>query len=262
MSVEDIDLLFTRGVYLKTRTIYLGGMSGDDSADQDVDPGIQWNTARRLLLSLHLLEANAPKGDKPITILMNSVGGDWSHGMAIYDAIRSAKNHVTIINLSHARSMTSLIFQAADYRVTAPNGYYLIHDGSFGVEAQPQTVITNVDYERTIAMPTMYRVYLSRLQELDDEGKPRVDINDAAEIINAKLPAGAERIRPSRGIKGVTMSHVEQLCSRDTFFTPTEMIRLNFADRLLEAQDLVGGFVNPKMHGLPIGMASLEDETA
>ena len=71
------------------------------------------------------------------------------------------------------------------------------------------------------------------------------------------LPEGAQRVQPSKGIKGITRTHVQQLCARDTFFTAREMVRLNFADRLLDTNDLVGGYVNPNMHGLPTGLDSL-----
>jgi hypothetical protein len=38
------------------------------------------------------------------------------------------------------------------------------------------------------------------------------------------------------------------------------MLALNFADRTLQTNDLVGAYVNPKMHGLPTGLASLPEE--
>jgi ATP-dependent protease ClpP protease subunit len=130
---EDIDRWYSLGVYPRTRTIYLGNIAEDDDGGDETfteDWGIHWNTSRRVIMGIHLLDSNAQNGSKPITIIMNSCGGDWSHGMAIFDAVRSSKNHVTIINMSHARSMTSIILQAADYRITSPHGYYLIHDGN------------------------------------------------------------------------------------------------------------------------------------
>lgn len=260
---EDIDRWYDLGLCTKTRVIYLGGLSGDDHGDDEDYTGeapIYWNTARRLIKALHVLDSNARAGNKPITIIMNSCGGEWSHGMAIYDAIKSARNYVTIINMSHARSMTSLIFQAADYRITAPHGYFMIHDGETSLSGPPGTVISNMRYEEEFMLPTMYRIYLGRLQEKDSEGEYKVDIQEAADILNAKMPKGAERIRPSRGIEGIREAHISQLCSRDTFFTPTEMIKLNFADRLLESNDLAGSYANPDMLELAAGQESLKDD--
>lgn len=258
---EDIDRWYDVGIYPRTRTIYLGGLNANDyGADETFveNPGINWNTARRLIKGIHLFDSNAQNGEKPITIIMNSCGGDWSHGMAIFDAIRQAKNHITIINMSHARSMSSLIFQAADYRITAPSGFYMIHDGYLGSFDIPRSVISAIEYEKKIGLPMMYKIYLDRLKEKDEDGSFKVGIREAARILNEKLPEGAERIRVSRGVGGIRQPHIQQLCSRDTFFTPEEMIRLNFADRLLETNDLAGAYANPNMHGLPTGLESLE----
>ena len=64
------------------------------------------------------------KSDKPIIIHMQSVGGEWSDGMAIYDAISMCRCHVTMIAYGQAESMSSIIFQAADTRLITPNTYF------------------------------------------------------------------------------------------------------------------------------------------
>ena len=255
---EDFDFWFSNGIQPNTRVLYLGNIAHNDEEAETDDPGIHWNTARRLIMGLHLLDTT--KRNQAITIIMNSVGGDWSHGMAIYDAIRHCRNHVTIINMSHARSMTSLIFQAGDYRITAPSGYYMIHDGHTGPADIPRTVINEAEYEKNVCLPMMYKVYLKRLQEKDDNGNFKVDIFEAADILNSKLPEGAKTIPTRYGMDGVKLTHIQQLCSRDTFFTPSEMVKLNFADRLLERGDLAGAEANPDMHGLPDGLESLYEE--
>lgn len=255
-SLDDLDMYFYHGVNPTTRTLWLGGVAqSDPGADDEAteESGIYWNTARRLILGLAALDD--PK--RPITIIMNSCGGDWNHGMAVYDAIRQCRSHVTVINMSHARSMTSLIFQAADLRITAPHSYYMIHDGEEGVHGTPATVTSTVAFNRAHMDRTMYQIYLNRLLETNDTGEPRVSVDVATRLLNAKLPEGAEKIRRSVGVKE---KHIRQLCSRDTFFTPEEMVQLNFADRLLESGDLAGAYANPDMHGLPIGQASLLDD--
>lgn len=263
---EDIDRWMEKGIYPQTRTIYLGGIENDDSnSDAWVDgemgqPGINFNTARRVIMGIHLLDSCAQDGRKPITIIMNSCGGDWSHGMAIHNAIKYSKNWVNIINMSHARSMTSLIFQAGDHRITAPDGYYMIHDGEDTESGMPRTVKNWSDYSVKVMLPRMYGIYLEKLHEVGDDEEYKVDIDIAADIINAKLPKGAQRVHPSKGIKGINLGHIQQLCAQDTIFSPEEMVKLNFADRMLETNDLVGGYINEKMDGLPTGMDSLEIE--
>lgn len=256
---EDLDRLYSLGINPRTRLLYLGSLHDNDFGNDAVsleESGIYWNTARRLIMGLAALD----EPNKPITVLMNSCGGDWDHGMAMYDAIANSRSHVTIINMSHARSMTSVIFQAADLRITAPHSFYMIHDGFEGSWDIPKSVYNQVEFSRQHVTPRMYRIYLDRLQEHDEAGAPKVDIKEAADILNAKLPEGAVRINKSRGIMGIKLTHISQLCSRDTFFTPSEMVKLNFADRLLEPGDLVGAYANPKMHNLPTGLDSLDGE--
>lgn len=262
LDKDYVDKWLENGINITTRVIYLGPMQFNDPGyeEETEEPGIYWNVARRMIQGIHLLDSNAQNGRKPITIIMNSVGGCWDNGMAMFNAIKYAKNHVTIINMSHARSMTSIIFQAADYRITSPDGLYMIHDGTHGVESgNPRTGKNWADYEIEVVQPRMYKIYLNRLRELDDNDEPVVNINIAAEIINKKLPKGAVKVNPKKGVKGITMSHIEQLCAQDTIFTPQEMVKLNFADRMMETNDLTGAYANEKMHGLPTGLDSLEE---
>lgn len=236
LNRADIDLWLHAGINIKTRTLYLGHI-GDSGGDED--PGIHWATARRMIMGLHILEVGSKR---PITILMNSGGGDWNHGMAIFDAIRSCRNRVTIINMSQAASMTSIILQAADYRITSPHGHYMIHDGHVANSGTPRSMANTALYEKTVELPNMYSIYLTRLRERDSKNRPKIDIDVVAEILNPKLPEGAERIQPERGVDGILTSHIQQLCSQDTYFTAEEMIKLNFADRILKPDDLAGVF--------------------
>ena len=54
--------------------------------------------------------------------------------MAIYQAIEACPNYVTILNYTHARSMSSLIFLAADWRAMLPYSTYMFHEGTWGFE--------------------------------------------------------------------------------------------------------------------------------
>ena len=241
---EDVDRLFGQGISPAARLLWLGGiLEQDHGADETMgeEPGIYWNTARRVIKGLSILDIEP---SQPITIVMNSCGGDWDHGMAIYDAIRSCRSRIIMINMSHARSMTSVIFQAADYRITAPHSYYMIHDGYEAVSDIPKSVQTTTAFNREHVTPAMYRIYLSRLNETSPEGEPLTDASNVAAILNSKLPSGASKVRPSRG---VTLDHIAQLCGQDTYFTPDEMIVCNFADRLLRPGDLSGAVANPDM---------------
>lgn len=123
---DDIDRLYDYDIYAPTRTIYMG------STDTDMDggeSGVDTKMTERVIKALHILDSSAPTGDKPITIIMNNIGGDYYHGLGIYDAIVACKNHVTIIAYGNCMSMGAVILQAADDRVLSKNCRFMIHYG-------------------------------------------------------------------------------------------------------------------------------------
>lgn len=65
---------------------------------------------------------------------MHTIGGNWSDGMAIFNAIRLSKSPITILGYAQASSMSGIVFQAADKRVLMPDCELMIHHGSIGVE--------------------------------------------------------------------------------------------------------------------------------
>ena len=87
---------------------------------------------------------------EPVTIHMHSVGGEWSDGMAIYDAICMSKSYVTIIAYGQVESMSSIIFQAADRRLITPNTYFMAHYGSTDAGGEYLSVQNWVKYEKHI----------------------------------------------------------------------------------------------------------------
>ena len=98
------------------------------------------------------------KSDKPIIIHMQSVGGEWSDGMAIYDAIQMCRCHVTMIAYGQAESMSSIIFQSADTRLITPNTYFMSHYGSTAAGGGYLDVQNWVKYEKRIC-DTMIDIY-------------------------------------------------------------------------------------------------------
>ena len=125
---DDIDRFFEYGVDISSRTIYMGSTNRDDD---DAETGTDHEMAEYVIKGLHMLDVQAENGNKPITILMNNPGGDEYHGLAIFDAIRGCKNYVYIKVFGHAMSMGSIILQAADERLMAPNSRMMLHYGTW-----------------------------------------------------------------------------------------------------------------------------------
>jgi ATP-dependent protease ClpP protease subunit len=122
-SRENLDSWFDLNLDLDGRTIYMGS-AGKNS--EEYESGVDNFMAEFFIKGIHFLES---RGNKPITILMNNPGGDWYHGMAIYDAIKTSTCHCTIKVYGHAMSMGSVILQAADHRIMMPNSRLMIHYG-------------------------------------------------------------------------------------------------------------------------------------
>ncbi len=184
---DDIDRYFDYRVYPPQRILYVG--DGDGEVDS--------NMHELFIKGLTLLDGCSAS---PITIYLNTIGGDWHCGMGMYDAIKACRSHVTIIVLGYAASMGSLILQAGDNRVLGVHSVLMIHDGSEHLESDCKSVEAWVDYGK-ITRKLAYQVYLDKM-----------------------------RIKKPK----FTLKQVEALCSHDQIFTPRKAIEYGLADRVLE----------------------------
>jgi ATP-dependent protease ClpP protease subunit len=64
----------------------------------------------------------------PLTVGINSGGGDCFDGLAIYNALSSYPGPVTTVVDGLAASIASVIFQAGRTRVVSPGGMVMVHD--------------------------------------------------------------------------------------------------------------------------------------
>lgn len=145
---ESIDRFFMHNIHLESRTIYIG-----DGSDGEIDSDV----AKMAIKGLHIL-TNAD-ADTPITLYINSIGGCWFSGMAVYDMIRSCPCEVTAYVLGSAMSMGSIILQAADKRVIYPSATIMVHDGyESSAEVTPQTFENWAEHSKK-ARAKMYKIY-------------------------------------------------------------------------------------------------------
>ena len=148
---DNLDKFYDYDMHIETRTIYVG-----DTNDDGVGPRM----AEFLIKSIHVLSASAP--DRPIKIILNSQGGSWFDGLAIYDAIKASPCHVSIEVMGSAMSMGSIILQAADERILHPSATIMIHDGYSGIDADVRTFENWADFDKKIRRPKMYEIYSER----------------------------------------------------------------------------------------------------
>ena len=129
--------------------------------EEMAEPGVDYSMANQFIKNLRLLSNMT---DDPILIHLKSCGGDWIEGLAIYQAIKACRNHITILNYASARSMSSIIFCAGDYRAMMPLSSFMIHTGTLTFTGTGTQVETEYE-EKKKADAIMYSIYLERLRK-------------------------------------------------------------------------------------------------
>jgi ATP-dependent protease ClpP protease subunit len=221
-KTDDIDKFIDYDIYLPTRTIYMGSVSSDESGSEI---GVNHLLAERCIKTLHILDTQAPSGDKPITIIMNNMGGDVSHGMAIYDAIKDCKNHVTIKVYGSAMSMGSIILQAADRRVMSKNSRVMIHYGIHG----------HVDHAKITSKWQKEADKFDKFMEdlfLDKIGDRSLTLEEYLRAIGKEedIPKGNAK---NKLIK-IQRKQLEKMLNFDTIMDPYLALKLNLIDEVIE----------------------------
>lgn len=119
---EDIDRLFDYHIHIKSRTLFISSDINDEAAQY-------------FIKGMHVLNKS---NKQRINIVLNSPGGDWYSGLAIYDAILSS-NCPTIIEVyGHAMSMAALILESGDIRIAHKNTTIMLHDGQHSFDGKPR----------------------------------------------------------------------------------------------------------------------------
>lgn len=72
--------------------------------------------------------ADLPETCNEITVHINSMGGEVAQGVAIYNALKAHKAHVTTVCEGFACSIASVIFMAGDTRVMRGASLLMIHN--------------------------------------------------------------------------------------------------------------------------------------
>lgn len=172
-ELTAVDYVHDYNVDIEKREIYLVGEEDYSRHFEGDEPGVEYMMANRLIKNLRLLQS---LGEGSILIHMKTCGGDWSEGMAIYDAIAACPNYVAILNYTHARSMSSLILQAADYRAMMPHSSFMFHDGTMGTDGTVKQYFTEAE-QLKISNEQMMKIYLDQAEGAPAfEGKTRKQI--------------------------------------------------------------------------------------
>lgn len=195
---DDVDKFHDYSLYIPKRLIYVGSEHYDQDGDES---GVDGLMAERLVKNITLLESI---NSDPITIVMNNLGGDWYHGMAIFDAIKGAKSHITMTIYGYAMSMGSVILQAADERIIAPSARLMIHYGTNGMNVTHSKIFEKWAEENKKINEEMEQIYLDKIMN--------------------KIP-------------DFKVKRLKEMLNFDTILTAEEAVKLGLADKILGEDD-------------------------
>jgi ATP-dependent protease ClpP protease subunit len=169
---------------------------------------------------------------------MNNPGGDWYHGMAIYDAIKYSSCECTIKVYGHAMSMGSIILQAADHRIMMPNSRFMIHYGYDGKAGHAKIVYKWADEGKRVNWE-MENLYLEKMLDYETATGKKLEsaldaiVNKANELdfpkkVHIKYKFSTKREERREQLRVV----LANLLNYDTILTPAETISLGLADSI------------------------------
>ena len=221
LTKESIDKWFNHNLDVENRVLYMGSVD----RTSEYESGVDHLMAESFIKGLHVLES---KKDNEITIIMNNPGGEWYHGMAIYDAIQNARCHCTIKVYGYAMSMGSIILQAADNRILMPNSRFMIHYGGTSFDDASLPLIEKwVNEERRINYD-MEEIYLKAMLDKEEKeghgylAKTLSSILDSPKTFSRKAETKKEELR----------SVLKEMLNFDTILTAEETVDLGFADEI------------------------------
>ena len=191
-------------------SLYLTGERMEYNAADDwekrEEPGVEYQMSARLIKNLNILSDIDPK--RPILIHMKTNGGDWNEGMAMYDAIRFAQNPVVLLNYTHARSMSSIFFQAARKRVMMPHSNFMFHEGTVAYAGTSKQFYSYAEFSKR-DNSIMKEIYAIRMKE-----------------------KGIHSKKSKKEIKAILQGYMDR--KEDVYLTSREAVAWGLADEIFD----------------------------
>lgn len=208
MNIYHTDFLqdiHNYGACLSSRDVYLHNSYNCDGEN----PGVEYRMASSFIKNITTLDK---KSQEDITVHMHSTGGEWSDGMAIYDAVRLCRSRVCMVVYGQAESMSSIILQSADERIMTANSYFMLHYGSSAIHGDYNSVHNWLKFEEYIC-ESMFNTYAKRAYKgaffKEKYGGRKENIPKVENWLKRKLKGG------------------------DWYMSPTDAVYYGFADRII-----------------------------
>lgn len=191
---------------LNGRETWIHGHYDATENDNLPEPGVEYKMSTKVIKNLHMLRQSNPTA--PVTIHMQTCGGYITDGLAIYDAIKAMPYKTKIISYTHARSMSSIILQAANERILMPNSYFMFHRGYNYVGGNTLEVYSNIEWAKK---------YDEKLMNI---------------YIDALKKGNKFKMRSRASLKAMLEDCMDK--KSDYFLTAEEAVEWGFADKILD----------------------------
>ena len=172
--------------FLGKRCVSISGEINEESAVDFTDKILDLN-----------LESN-----EPITVLINSNGGEINSGLLMYDAIVGSKAPIRMICRGKAYSMGAVLFACAKERYMLPNSELMLHQPMLGLRVSGNA---------------------SSIKSISDS------MLETKKKINSLLAKHT----------GKTEEEIDKATDFDHYFSPDEAIAFNLCDEIIEFSKVI-----------------------
>lgn len=155
LRLDTLNSIRDNSIDIERRIIYV------HSDIESEESGVDFRMATNFIKNLDYLNSISRNN---ITLKMLSFGGCWNYGMAIYDAIVLSQSPITFISYAHARSMSSIIPQAAQKRFINKHCDFMIHYGTYEDSGDFRQVANGLKFTEK-QNDIMLNIYASRCVE-------------------------------------------------------------------------------------------------
>ena len=163
-----------------------------------------------------IMAFNIEDPSKPITLFIDSIGGEFSTGMALYDIIKLSKAPIITVGINCA-SMGSIIFMAGNKRLVFPSSRFMLHLPSAVIQSEVSLDVKELE----IKSKELNRVKEEVVDYYIDNG------------VTAGLGKSADKLK----IRKQIFKDID----RAFWLTAKEAINYGLADSIITKEELLGG---------------------
>ncbi|KAK3501771.1 Clp protease-domain-containing protein [Neurospora crassa] len=159
-------------------------------------------TSAAIVAQLLWLESDNP--DKPITMYINSPGGEVSSGLAIYDTMTYIKSPVSTVCVGAAASMAAVLLIGGEpgKRYVLPHSTVMVHQPLGGTRGQASDIL----------------IYANQIQRI------REQINKIVQ----------SHVNKAFGYEKYDLAAISDMMERDKYLTAEEAVELGVVDQILD----------------------------